>query len=540
MHVRTILPHPPQAISLILTSPVAETLRFSYNVSDADNDLSTIEFYVDGIHKSGQDVTGINSGSSESHKDISGISAGTHSGYYIVYDSSGTRSATSATVTNVTVAAANVAPVAEEFSVIPGDESITFNYRVSDTDGNFSKVEFYTDDSLRGTSYSVESSFVVTGLTNGTEYRCWYKVYDSGSPELTATSNDIYTTPVAPPAPPVFQSFTFSILSATSVRYVFQATDVNYDISGIDVYIKQSNGTTNWLSSISPSMFQNVNNTGDTGVTTFTYSGQNLPAINFSYPYLGQLRAIDAAGHLTVNESAYDQLPVPNGECFWDFENYKAMETLGGYQDPFVSTSPAVTAGADTGLLSSTAKSLVASGNPKGYYYEDGNPQFDVVYKRMPGTAGTKFIAGVDYKSIWVKFTPQHGYWQGSIYDPAKPSGNKLIKIIANELVHAIPDATWDAADTDYVTGNSVQIAIQSNGSGYIYNGTSLRTFTISTNMGGTKFNAYSLSVGNGFVEHPYVGVAFQGSGVPSTGQGIRISTKTLSIDASGNLLGLS
>jgi hypothetical protein len=140
----------PQIVTFSVSSPSGGTLRFTWNVTDANSNLASIAFFYGTGNPLTQVTDTISGGSSSGTKNFT-VAAGTYSGYIVVSDSASS-TATSSTVTGVVVAAANAAPVFITGQFVDrGGGYVGFNYRVTDANGNLKEVRFFLNNVKVGT-----------------------------------------------------------------------------------------------------------------------------------------------------------------------------------------------------------------------------------------------------------------------------------------------------------------------------------------------------------------------------------------------------
>eukprot|EP00873_Tetraselmis_striata_P033996 jgi/Tetstr1/454260/TSEL_041179.t1 len=157
----------PKVNSFQLASPSPETLRFTWNVSDANSNLASVRFYVNGALQSAQNQA-ISGGSSVSSKDIS-VAAGTYSGYIVVYDSNNL-TAQSATASGVTVVPANFAPTFALGAVTNVLEtSADVSWTASDSDGTVQTVVIaaFTPQATSKTLADVDAAAIKATVSAG-------------------------------------------------------------------------------------------------------------------------------------------------------------------------------------------------------------------------------------------------------------------------------------------------------------------------------------------------------------------------------------
>ena len=225
---------PPTISSFTLTSPSAEKLRYTWSAADTNSNLKKVEFYDSGNVRRTPDLD-ISGNSSSTYSEFT-VAAGTYGGYIKVFDHGGL-SVQSSTVSNVVVAASNVAPTISSFTLTsPSAGKLQYTWSAADTNSNLQKVEFYRNDAyqsgqdmtISGNSSSTSKDFTVAGAT----YSGYIKVFDANGLSVQSSTVSNVNVNVAP----TISSFTLTSPSAGKLQYTWSAADTNSNLQKVEFY----------------------------------------------------------------------------------------------------------------------------------------------------------------------------------------------------------------------------------------------------------------------------------------------------------------
>jgi PQQ-dependent dehydrogenase (s-GDH family) len=296
---------PTAPANLVASAVTQSSLTLSWSASSDNLAVAGYDVYRDGIKINGAPVTGTT-------YNVTGLSALTSYSFYVnALDAAGNVSVNSNTVDVTTPdTQAPSAPGGLAASAVTA-VSLTLTWNASTDNVGVTGYDIYQNNTRINSSPVTETSYNVTGLTNGTAYSFYVRALDNAG-NVSGNSNTVNVTTLDTQAPSTPSGLAASAVAATTLTLGWSASTDNVGVAGYDVY-------------------QNGTKINSSVVTGLTYGVTGLTA---STAYSFFVRALDAAGNVSGNSNTINVTTTAGGCTGTGAINFQRWNNITGTTVP--------------------------------------------------------------------------------------------------------------------------------------------------------------------------------------------------------------